>query len=155
MIALRLPYPISANRYWRAVTIGGRNERARQIMVPTKEAKAYKEECSWIAVRAGLSQPLDWRFELEIDLYPGLPKDWASRAKKDPYWDDGVLCMDLGNCEKVLADALQGVLYTDDKWIWREEKKRKLPDSNGARVEVRIIPLVRELDRLEVQERLV
>lgn len=153
-IALTLPYPISANRYWRAVTIGGRNEKARQIMAPTKEAKAYKEQCGWIAVRAGIHTPLDWRFELEIDLYPGLPQDWAKRQRSDPYWDDTVQCMDLGNCEKVLADALQGVVYTDDRWCWRQTKQRMVPDSKGARVELRVIPLVRTLDRLELQERL-
>jgi crossover junction endodeoxyribonuclease RusA len=151
VITLTLPYPISANRYWTAVTIGGKNMAKRQIMVASKEAKAYKEQCGWIAKAAGLSKPLDWRFAMAIDLYPALPQDWQRRARADLYWDDDVRCMDLGNCEKVLADALQGIVYTDDRWIWREEKNRMAPDHKGARVEVRITPFVRQSGTSPVQ----
>lgn len=142
MITLTLPYPISANRYWQTVYIGKGDQR-RAIMVPTKEAKAYKEEVGWIARKAGVRSPIDWRFVLELKLYPALPQDWAKRKRADPYWDDDVRCMDLGNCEKVLSDALQGVIFTDDKWVWREVKDRMAPDHLGARVEVCITPLDR------------
>lgn len=139
MIELTLPYPISANRYWRAVVLPG----GRQLMVPTKEAKAYKEECGWIAKRAGLATPIDWRFTMDLLLFPALPQDWKKRKNSDPYWDDEVRCMDLGNCEKVLADAMQDIVYTDDRWVWDQHKQRMEPDGKGARVVVRITPHVR------------
>lgn len=137
-----LPYPISANRYWRPVPIG-----KHITIVPTKEAKEYKKAVAWIARKAGIQQPIAWRFIMHLQLYPHRPLDWAKREKADPYWEDDVRCIDLGNCEKVVSDALQGVLYTDDRWIWRQTKDRMLPDSGEARVVVTITPMVKEPPR--------
>jgi crossover junction endodeoxyribonuclease RusA len=80
---------------------------------------------------------------MEIRLYPALPQDWAKRKRASLYWDDDVRCMDLGNCEKVLSDALQGIVYTDDRWVWQEHKFRMEPDHKGARVELQITPVDR------------
>lgn len=147
-IVLTLPYPISANRYWRPINL----PNGRHIFAPTKEAKAFKEQCGWIAKAAGLAQPLDWRFAMTLDLYPALPQDWAKRKRADPYWDDDVRCMDLGNCEKVLADALQGIVYTDDRWIWDEQKRRQEPDHKGARVVVTITPMTRQRPAIQSEQ---
>lgn len=134
MIFLTLPYPLSANRYWRAVTIPGRT-----MMAPTKEAKTYKADVQRIARAAGLAQPLACRVEMWIRLYPARPQDWARRARLDPAgWDDDVRCIDLGNCEKVLSDALQGIVFDDDKQIWRQHKERMEPDALGARLVVAV-----------------
>lgn len=138
-IHLVLPYPVSANRYWHPVNLG-----KRLAMVPTKEAKAYKHECQLRAMLAGLRRPLTGRVALHLDLYPKRPQDWAKRAAKDPdYWDDDVLCIDLGNCEKVTSDALNGIAWKDDKQIWRMSKDRHEPDAYGARLVVTFRPLVR------------
>lgn len=141
MITLTLPYPISANRYWRAVTLG-KGAGARMAMVPTKEAKAYRDGVAWKAKAAGLSMPLDGRISLLVRLYPERPQDWAKRAQRDPdTWDDTVRCIDLGNCEKVLSDALNGVVWVDDKQLRRIVLERCEPDEKGARVELEIQPL--------------
>lgn len=138
MIVLTLPYPISANRYWKAITIPGRT-----MMAPSKEAKAYREEVAHIARQCGLQRPFPWRVAVELDLYPHRPQDWARRAKRDPVaWDDDVRCIDLGNAEKVLSDALQGIVFVDDRWIWDLHKRRMEPDGEG-RVVLRIRPLAR------------
>lgn len=122
-IVLILPYPVSANRYWRPVAFGG-----RMAMVPTKEAKAYKASVAEIARAAGLHLPFEGRVLLDIKLYPQQPQDFAKRARANPdYWDDDVRCMDLGNCEKVLEDALNGIAYLDDKQIFRCTKERMEP----------------------------
>lgn len=122
-IVLILPYPVSANRYWRPVAFG-----SRLAMVPTKEAKAYKTTVGNIARAAGLQLPFEGRVLLKIDLYPQRPQDFVKRARTDPdFWDDDVRCMDLGNCEKVLEDALNGIAYLDDKQIYRCEKERHEP----------------------------
>lgn len=137
-ITLTLPYPISANRYWRPVPIG-----KHITIVPTKEAKEYKAQVAKIARAAGLAKLHDNRVDVLIELYPHRPLDWKKRQRLlGPWWDNSVQCIDLGNCEKVLADALQGVIYTDDKWIWNEYKHRKEPDEKGARVVVVITPLI-------------
>lgn len=134
VIFLTLPYPVSANRYWKAITIPGRT-----MMAPSKEAKVYKAQVQRIAAAAGLANPMACRVEMWIRLYPARPQDWARRARLDPAgWDDDVRCIDLGNAEKVLADALQGIVYVDDKWIWRQHKERMEPDARGARVELAV-----------------
>jgi crossover junction endodeoxyribonuclease RusA len=138
VITLVLPYPISANRYWKAITIPGRT-----MMAPTKEATAYKAEVARVARSCGLAKPFPWRVAVELDLYPHRPQDWARRASRDPVgWDDDVRCIDLGNAEKVLSDALQGIVFNDDKWVWDLHKRRKEPDGEG-RVVLRIRPLQR------------
>lgn len=136
MIELTLPYPISANRYWKAVTIPGRT-----MMVPSKEAKAYKETVGWACKRAGVRAPIVGRVAIDIRLYPKRPQDWAKRAAKDPLtWDDSVLCLDLDNANKVLFDALKGVAIEDDRWVRRITSERMEPDGE-ARVVVVITPL--------------
>lgn len=136
-ICLTLPYPVSANRYWRPVSMGHRN-----VMVPTKEAKAYREEVAWRARLAGLTEPLTGRVLLTLRLYPHRPQDWQRRQRLDPEtWDDDVRCIDLGNAEKVLSDALNGIAWVDDKQHRRIVKDRCEPDDQGARVEVEIEPL--------------
>ena len=137
-VVLVLPYPISANRYWNAITIPGRT-----MMAPSKEAIAYRKQVAAIAHAAQIDRPFTWRVAVELDLYPHRPQDWARRARRDPEaWDDDVRCIDLGNAEKVLSDALQGIVFTDDRWIWDLHKRRKEPDGEG-RVVLRIRPMAR------------
>jgi crossover junction endodeoxyribonuclease RusA len=133
-VVLTLPYPVSANRYWKAITIPGRT-----MMAPTKEAKAYQATCRAMALAAGMRIPLDGRVALRVDLYPERPQDWAKRAASNPdFWDDTVRCMDLGNCEKVLCDALNGIAWIDDKQLRRIYLERQEPDAQGARAVVTI-----------------
>lgn len=133
MILLTLPYPPSANRYWRTSAFRG---HARTYL--SAEAKAYREEAAWRARIAGV-RPIEGRVALTVRLFPHLPKDWQRRARKDPEtWDDTVQCIDLGNCEKVLSDALNGVAWLDDKQHRRIVLERMPPDDGGARLEVEI-----------------
>lgn len=140
MTNLVLPYPVSANRYWRSfVPKGG----TRAITVPSDEARAYKEEVAWRARLAGIRVPLTGRVALHVKLFPARPQDWAKRTSKNPDgWDDDVRCIDLGNCEKVLCDALNRVAWDDDKQIRRMVLEREEPDDKGARLEVTIEPWV-------------
>jgi crossover junction endodeoxyribonuclease RusA len=144
-ITLTLPYPISANRYWASRIIKAKaTGKYMSLTYVTPEAKAYKEQVAWIARAAGIREPIDGRVEVSIRLYPHRPLDWQKRMRiHGAHWDDTVQCIDLGNCEKVLADALQGTVYTDDKWIWDEHKKRMEPDGE-ARVVVTITALAVE-----------
>lgn len=136
MIELILPYPPSANRYWRTAVVGGRAQT-----YPSADAKAYKTAVQVAALRAGVRRPIEGRIELRLQLYPQRPQDWEKRARRDPLtWDDGVRCIDLGNCEKVLSDALNGVAWLDDKQHRRIVLDRMEPDGD-ARVVVRIMPL--------------
>lgn len=138
-ITLTLPYPISANRYWATRTIPAKGARKAMAMTyVTPEAKAYKEQVQLLARAAGVRAPLSGRVQLEIKLYPHRPLDWKTRQRKlGAAWDDSVQCIDLGNAEKVLSDALKDVVMDDDKWIRRIVSERMEPDGE-ARVVVTI-----------------
>lgn len=142
MIALTLPYPVSANRYWATRVIapkGGGRPMAMTYVTP--EAKDYRDQVARLARAAGVREPIKGRVLLELDLYPHRPQDWRTRQRKlGAAWDDTVQCIDLGNAEKVTSDALQGVVIEDDRWIWQQTKRRMEPDGE-ARVVVRITPL--------------
>jgi crossover junction endodeoxyribonuclease RusA len=76
-------------------------------MVPTKEAKAYQAQVAWLAKAAGIRQPHAGRITPCSQICPKTGRS----ARRDPHtWDDTVQCIDTGNCEKVLSEALNGVL---------------------------------------------
>lgn len=134
MITLTLPYPISANRYWRT--------SVRGTFVSTyvsTEAKDYKEKVGWLCKAAGIRAPLAGRVAIEVQLYPNRPQDFKTRMRKHgAAWDDTVQCLDIDNANKVLLDALKDVAIEDDKWVRRLSSERMEPDEHGARVVVRI-----------------
>lgn len=86
---IELPYPPSANRYWR-------NFRGR--MVISAEAKAFKEQAGWIAKASG-GALLTGAVSMFVDIY--------RPAKRG----------DLDNTLKVTIDSLQGIFYTNDSQI--------------------------------------
>lgn len=146
MIVLTLPYPLSANRYWRPVPIG-----KHVTIVPTKEAKAYKAEVAALARAAGCRSAIAGRVAIGVQLYPHRPQDFATRMRKlGERWDDTVQCIDLDNANKVLLDALKGVAIDDDKWVRRIVAERMEPDEKGARVVVSILALASTAPQMEL-----
>ena len=136
MILLTLPYPVSANRYWQSFVPPGAR---RAVVHLSTEAKHYKRDVMQIALAAGISKPLEGRIAMALRLFPQRPQDWRTRQRKlGELWDDDVRCIDLGNAEKVLSDALQGIVFEDDKRIRRLQLERMEPDEHGARVIVAI-----------------
>lgn len=135
---LSLPYPPSANRYWRTRVIKG-----VAVTYVSDEAKNYKTGVAWLAKSAGIRKPYTGRVSVDIALYPHRPQDWAKRAKQNPpTWDDTVQCIDIDNARKVLYDALQGVAFVNDKFIFQDSGRRMEPDEHGARVVVTIAQIV-------------
>ena len=134
-VTMTLPYPLSANRYWRTYMPKGFKA---PVTVVSAEAKAYKAQVCGLARIAGVKAPIAGRVAIDVRLYPNRPQDWAKRAAKDPMaWDDTVQCLDLDNANKVLFDALKGVVIEDDRWVRRITSGRMEPDGE-ARVEVTI-----------------
>lgn len=129
MIVLELPYPVSANRYWRSFVPKGHR---RAIVTLSEDAIEYKRAVRDIARRAGVIAQITGRVQVDIALYPQRPLDWKRRVKLDPLtWDDTVQSIDLDNCCKVLLDALKGVVFEDDRWVRRILVERKEPDGSG------------------------
>lgn len=147
MIRLVLPYPISANRYWRSFMPKGHK---RPITVVSDEANSYKSQVGWIAKQAGIREPMKGRVRVDIYLYPKRPNDWVKRAQKDPdYWDNTVQCIDLDNARKVLYDALKNIAFEDDDMIFEDSGIRCEPDGE-ARVEVVITQIIPKSKQMEL-----
>jgi crossover junction endodeoxyribonuclease RusA len=105
----------------------------------TPEAKTYRDAVAAIAKQSGLVAPLSGRIRLTAELFPHRPLDWERRMRKlGETWDDSVQCIDLGNAEKVMSDALQGIVFADDCMYRRIVLDRMEPDALGARLVVRI-----------------
>lgn len=119
MISLTLPYPPSANRYWESRVIKAKaTGRMMSMTYVSKEAKDFKEHVSWLARAAGVRAPITGRVAITYTLHPHRPLDYLRRMKRDPaHWEDTVQCIDLDNAQKVLLDALKGVVIDDDKWV--------------------------------------
>ena len=92
---LVLPYPVSANRYWRH--FGNRP-------IVSSEAMKYKIEIAAIAELQGVV-PLQGDVRLDLVLF-------AKKTKKDS--SKRPRCIDLSNSLKVTEDALIGIAYDDD-----------------------------------------
>jgi crossover junction endodeoxyribonuclease RusA len=132
-ITLTLPYPLSANRYWRPVKLG-----AHISIVPTKEAKAFRADIVARCRDQGVRTPIAGRVHVDVKLYPARPLDWQKRMRLNgAAWDDTVRCIDIDNANKVLLDALKDVAIDDDKWVRRLTSERMEPDGE-ARVVVTI-----------------
>lgn len=102
-----LPYPPSANRYWRVF---------RGRAVHSAEAREYKDEVERLA-REQRVIPMATCVKVRITLMPVQPKDHIKRAKADPKWGLSVRRIDIDNAGKVALDALQGIIYFNDRQI--------------------------------------
>lgn len=123
-VRLSLPYPPSTNRYWR-------NWRGR--MVIAKEAREYKAR---VAEHAALDdvRTIDGWISLRLYLRPKARK---TERHQEP---DSHRVLDIDNACKIALDALQGVLYADDKQVVRISVELRRPCAGGA-LEVVAIPV--------------
>lgn len=138
IVTLSLPYPISANRYWRTYMPKGFKAPVTTL---SAEAKAYKHGVATIAHAAGIRAPIIGRVSVNFALYPNRPQDWAKRAEKNPdSWDDDVQCIDLDNAQKVVMDSLKNILFQDDRWVRHIEAHRMEPDGKA-----RLVVTVRDI----------
>lgn len=111
---LELPWPPSANRYWRHV--------GSRVLV-SKEAKSYREVVAGLWMKSGYRK-FEGRLSVHIGVCP--PNSFSAKQR------------DLGNCEKIVVDALQlaGAFdndnQIDDLWL------RRLEIVEGGRLNVHI-----------------
>lgn len=152
VVTLTLPYPISANRYWASRMVKPKGKPAFVSTYVTPEAKAFKEQVALIAKAAGVLSPFKGRVAVSYRLYPNRPQDWKTRQRKHgAAWDDSVMCIDLDNAQKVLLDALKGVVFEDDKWVRRIEAERAEPDGE-ARVVVTVVQMPADMPQADLLE---
>lgn len=116
---LELPYPPSANKYWRTC-------KGSSKPYVSNEAKKYKKLVWKLSLAAGVRKT-SGAVELKVGLQPKRNKDGTASKT----------CIDLDNCLKITLDALNDVAYIDDKQVKRlvVEYLPPVPDG-GLLVEV-------------------
>lgn len=139
MLTVTLPYPVSANRYWRTRVIKPKTGAAIVSTYVSAEAKEFKADVQRIVRAAGVREPMTGRVAIAYTLFPNRPQDFRTRMRKlGDAWHDTVQCIDLDNAQKVLLDALKGIAFEDDVWVRRITAERAEPDEHGARLVVTI-----------------
>lgn len=147
-ITLTLPYPISANVYWRTRVAG-----KLAFTYVSNEAKAYKVEVAKLCKLAGIATPITGRVQIDVQLFPHRPQDWQKRQRvQGAMWDDSVQCIDLDNANKVLLDAIKDIAIEDDKFVRVLRSERMEPDDLGKRVVVTITALATEQPQVSMFE---
>lgn len=112
-VSVVLPYPPSANRYWRSYVVNGSVR-----VVVSKEGKDYKRAAYRLAALS-IKNPLDGPLFADYKVY---------RPRK---------AGDLSNRIKVVEDALEGVAYDNDNQIVEMHAKR-FDDKENPRIEITI-----------------
>ena len=100
-------------------------------------ARQWKSDIKYMAIRAR-EGPALWQGAVELAVTFFLPRPAKYCRKKDPV---GALpCLtkpDLDNLIKGVKDALSGIIYKDDKQIWRERVEKFYHEiGSGPRAEI-------------------
>lgn len=120
MPELILPYPPSANRYWR---------HARGRTFVSSHAIAYRADAMRLAKQSS-AQLLLAPISLSLVLHPVWSASWEKRRRVDPH-GHSCRCLDIDNAQKVLLDALQGIIYVNDNQIVDLSISRGVPVPQG------------------------
>lgn len=124
-VTVRLPYPVSENRYFRdRIVLAAKGRPAFIQRYVSPEARQYQKDVRQLLRVAGVREAIKGRVRVDIQLHPHCPQDWRTRQKKlGEAWDETVQRIDLSNARKVLNDALNEVAIVDDFWIWEDSGK--------------------------------
>lgn len=109
MTRIVLPYPPSANRYWRSV-------RGRVLV--SAEARAYKQRVAWLCLSQRV-RPQSGALSVSVSVF---------RPRR---------IGDLDNTLKVLLDSLRGIAFEDDDQVV-ELHALRLDDKSNPRAEVTV-----------------
>ena len=116
---ISLPVPPSSNLYWRSTGISDkRTGKPRAITYKTAEAKKYCQNVQRIALAAGFMP-----YPKGVDVVFHL------------IWYRENMRGDLSNRVKCLEDAMQGILYANDRQV-RAMHTEWILDRESPRVEV-------------------
>jgi crossover junction endodeoxyribonuclease RusA len=150
MVTVTLPYPISANRYWRTRVIKPKAGAPIVSTYVSTEAKEFKASVERIVRAAGVRETLTGRVAIAYTLFPHRPQDYRTRMRKlGDAWHDTVQCIDLDNAQKVLLDSLKGIAFEDDVWVRRITAERAEPDG-----EARIVVTITQIATVQPQSAL-
>lgn len=116
---IKLPYPISTNRYWR---------NSKNGTYISDEGKMFKATVQ--RHYAYIIKPKLHDVELFITIHPKLTKKGIAHKS----------LIDIDNCGKCVLDSLIGIIYIDDKQVKVLHIRYGEPiDKGGATVEYKYL----------------
>lgn len=124
MTRLVLPLPPSVNHMYRNVTL----PTGRRMRVVNSDGKKWERDATLLAQA--------WAHRNE--WHP--PPDGEKVALRLWYWWPDRRRTDTHNRSKILCDALEGVLYPDDRWVLVQEQWFDV-DKHNPRVEIEVARL--------------
>ncbi len=111
----------------------------RIIMYDPEKVKNFKKELSQLARLHYRDEPLDGALEIEVSFYRPVQKSLSKkeRARRLSGEHRPIVKPDLDNYIKSALDALNGILWTDDKHIVDLHAHKYYSDSPRIEITVR------------------
>ena len=123
MIKLILPGSIRSKKNSKIATmIGGKNTARRAMILPSKAYKAWEGPARKAATAQYRGEIIDAPVHVRVTAYIRGPMP------------------DLSGCLESIGDALQGVVWRDDKLIVSWDGSRIYRDKEAPRTEVEVTP---------------
>lgn len=104
----------------------------------TRDAKdRISEFVSYDLQKDGVTKPIEGFWDLDITVYFEKPKNWfpGKFPSSGGDWD---------NHGKTICDALNGVLWEDDRWIREGTVKKEYGDSIGYEIKAKVHPITQK-----------
>jgi Holliday junction resolvase RusA-like endonuclease len=122
----------------RVRSIGGRAFAHMHTDAKTRSAETMVRDFAALAMRG--RNLLDGPLALEITIHVSIPQSWSKRARLAAKWVTGK--PDPDNAIKLIADALNGIVYRDDTQIARIIFARMyIRDGSQERAEITVAQL--------------
>ncbi len=111
---------VSKKNSKQVVMIGGRNCPRRPMILPSKAYQAWEKEARKVAWAKAQIPPLVGPIHVEARFY---------YKGAEP---------DLSGCCESIADAMEGILWANDRQIVSWDQSRKYHDKDNPRTEIRV-----------------
>lgn len=102
------------------IMVGGKHCPKRPVMIPSKAHKAWEDAARKAAWPFAIIPPLTCPVHIEAHFYT-----------------NGIT-PDLSGCLESLGDALEGIIYQDDKQIYSWDGSRVTAEKDNPRTEVKV-----------------
>lgn len=76
---------------------------------------------------------------VEITVWRVPPKSWSAKKRAAAFWVTGK--PDVDNTQKLIYDALNGIVWLDDAQISKVDYERRYSHDSGERIDVKIMEL--------------
>ncbi len=83
----------------------------------TTKVKAEEKAIAWLAKEHAPSKLWAGPIQARVRYHYACPKSWSNQKAQEHVWKYKITVPDLTQLDKLLFDALEGIIYEDDKQI--------------------------------------